>query len=210
MAGLIRMAVMVILIGSISSMIQAFKNSNDMNEQKNYEVATFGTGCFWCTEAVFERLNGVDRVVSGYSGGHVKDPSYKEVTTGRTGHAEVCQVFFDPEVITYEELLEVFWHTHDPTTLNRQGNDIGPQYRSVIFYHNPEQRRLAEASKKQMDLSGTYSDPVVTEIAEFTDFHEAEDYHQDYFANNPRQPYCTYIVKPKVEKFTSKFQDKLK
>jgi peptide-methionine (S)-S-oxide reductase len=210
MAGLIRMAVMVILIGSISSMIQAFKNSNDMNEQKSYEVATFGTGCFWCTEAVFERLNGVDRVVSGYSGGHVKDPSYKEVTTGRTGHAEVCQVFFDPEVITYEELLEVFWHTHDPTTLNRQGNDIGPQYRSVIFYHNPEQRRLAEASKKQMDLSGTFSDPVVTEIAEFTDFYEAEDYHQDYFANNPRQPYCTYIVKPKVEKFTSKFQDKLK
>jgi peptide-methionine (S)-S-oxide reductase len=201
---------MLILFGPFIGGADYQKNVNAMNEQKRYEVATFGSGCFWCTEAVFERLDGVDRVVSGYSGGHVRHPSYKEVTTGRTGHAEVCQIFYDPAIITYEELLDVFWHTHDPTTLNRQGNDIGPQYRSVIFYHNGDQQRLAEASKKDMDASGTYSSPIVTEITEFDSFYEAEDYHQDFFANNPNQPYCTFIVKPKVEKFSAKYQDKLK
>jgi peptide-methionine (S)-S-oxide reductase len=186
------------------------ENSNTMNEQNRYEIATFGSGCFWCTEAIFERLDGVDKVVSGYSGGHVKKPSYKEVTSGQTGHAEVCQIFFDPEVISYEELLDVFWHTHDPTTWNQQGNDHGPQYRSVIFYHDAEQQNLAEESKKHMAISGSFSDPIVTEINEFTDFYEAEDYHQDYFEKNPNQPYCTFIVKPKVEKFSAKYQDKLK
>lgn len=140
----------VILLESFNGIMEIYKDSNIMNDGLEYEVATFGSGCFWCTEAVFERLDGVVRVVSGYAGGYVKNPSYKEVTSGQTGHAEVCQVFFDPKVITYEELLDVFWHTHDPTTLNRQGNDHGPQYRSVIFYHNAEQQKLAENSKKQM------------------------------------------------------------
>ena len=181
-----------------------------MKTEHNKEIATFGSGCFWCTEAVFERLEGVDKVISGYSGGEVKNPSYREVTTGRTGHAEVCQIFYDPEVISYEELLDVFWHTHDPTTLNRQGNDVGTQYRSAIFYHNEDQKRLAAESKAAMDASGTFDDPVVTEITEFTAFFEAEDYHQDYFENNPNQPYCTYVVKPKINKFKAKYQDKLK
>jgi peptide-methionine (S)-S-oxide reductase len=181
-----------------------------MNEKNKFEVATFGAGCFWCTEAVFERLNGVDRVVSGYSGGHVKNPTYKEVTTGRTGHAEVSQIWYDPAVISYEELLDVFWHTHDPTTLNRQGNDHGPQYRSAIFYHSGEQKSLAEESKKAMEISGTFRDPIVTEITKFTEFFEAEDYHQDYFENNPNLPYCTFVVKPKVDKLRAKYQDKLK
>jgi peptide-methionine (S)-S-oxide reductase len=200
----------VILLESFNGITEIYKNSNIMNDGLEYEVATFGSGCFWCTEAVFERLDGVIRVVSGYAGGHIKNPSYKEVTSGQTGHAEVCQVFFDPKVITYKELLDVFWHTHDPTTWNRQGNDHGPQYRSVIFYHNAGQQKFAEDSKKQMAISGNFNDPIVTEIREFTDFYEAEDYHQDYFKNNPNQPYCTFIVKPKVEKFNLKYQDKLK
>jgi peptide-methionine (S)-S-oxide reductase len=181
-----------------------------METKSEENVATFGSGCFWCTEAVFEGLKGVEKVVSGYSGGHVKNPSYREVTTGRTGHAEVCQIYFDPEIITYQELLDVFWHTHDPTTLNRQGNDVGPQYRSVIFYHTPGQKEAAEKSRAAMDASGTFDDPIVTEITEFNSFFEAEEYHQDYFLNNPGQPYCTFVVKPKVDKFRAKYQDKLK
>jgi len=174
------------------------------------EVVTLGSGCFWCTEAVFERLQGVDKVISGYSGGHVKNPSYREVTTGTTGHAEVCQVWFDPKVISFEEILDVFWHTHDPTTLNRQGNDVGPQYRSAIFYHSEEQKQVAEASKARMEASGEFKDPIVTEITEFANFYEAENYHQDYFANNPNQPYCTFIVAPKVKKFKAAYPDRLK
>jgi peptide-methionine (S)-S-oxide reductase len=181
-----------------------------MDTGNKESIATFGSGCFWCTEAVFERLDGVNKVVSGYSGGDVKNPSYREISTGRTGHAEVCQIHFDPGVISYEELLDVFFHTHDPTTLNRQGNDVGPQYRSVIFYHSDEQKRLAREARKTMDASGTFSDPIVTEITEFKSFYKAEDYHQDYFANNPKQPYCTFVVKPKVKKFEARFQDKLK
>lgn len=181
-----------------------------MESREKDRVATFGAGCFWCTEAVFERLEGVEKVVSGYSGGSVKNPSYREVTSGRTGHAEVCQIHFDPNIISYEELLDVFWHTHDPTTLNRQGNDVGTQYRSVIFYHSEQQKRLAEESMASMDASGTFADPIVTEITEFCNFYEAEDYHQDYFRNNPNQPYCTFIVKPKLEKFRAKYQDRLK
>jgi peptide-methionine (S)-S-oxide reductase len=211
----------VILLLSISLLIiysisyaQKMKDSSGMEKQqdisKTLEIATFGSGCFWCTEAVFERLDGVEKVVSGYSGGHVKNPSYKEVCNGTTGHAEVCQIYFDPGVISFDELLNVFWHTHDPTTLNRQGNDVGNQYRSAIFYHNEKQNKAATESKNKMDASGEFTDPIVTEITEFTNFYEAEDYHQDYFANNPNQPYCTFIVAPKVKKFTAKYPDKLK
>ena len=181
-----------------------------MNTNNSFEVATFASGCFWCTEAVFERLEGVEEVLSGYSGGSIRNPSYKEVCTGRTGHAEACQIRFDPSKITYEELLDVFWHIHDPTTLNKQGNDVGSQYRSVIFYHSEEQKRAAIQSKQEMDGSGTFKNPIVTEITEYENFYVAEDYHQDYFNNNPDLPYCTFVVKPKVEKFKAKYQDKLK
>ncbi len=185
-------------------------NNSIMAQKPEDSVATFGEGCFWCTEAVFERLAGVTSVISGYSGGEVKNPSYREVCTGRTGHAEVCQIHYDPKVVSYEELLDVFWHTHDPTTLDRQGNDVGTQYRSVIFYHSEEQKRLAEKSKAEIEASGLFDGPVVTRIAPFRNFYKAEDYHQDYFKNNPNQPYCTFIVKPKVEKFKAKYQDRLK
>ena len=181
-----------------------------MDPGQKSEVATFGSGCFWCTEAIFEMVDGVEKVVSGYSGGSVKNPTYQEVCTGRTGHAEVCQIRFDPSVVSYEELLEVFWHSHDPTTLNRQGNDIGPQYRSVIFYHSREQLDAALRSRREMDASGTFRNPIVTEITPFEEFYEAEKYHQDYFASNPNQPYCTVIVKPKVEKFRAIYKDMLK
>jgi peptide-methionine (S)-S-oxide reductase len=181
-----------------------------MKTEKSESIATFGSGCFWCTEAVFERLDGVDKVVSGFSGGTIKNPSYKEITRGNTGHAEVCQIHYNPEIISFKELLDIFWNTHDPTTLNRQGADVGTQYRSVIFYHSAEQKMIAEESLSAMSVSGTFSDPVVTEIAEFSNFYEAEDYHQDYFENNPNQPYCTFVVKPKVDKFKAKYQDKLK
>jgi peptide-methionine (S)-S-oxide reductase len=173
-------------------------------------MATFGTGCFWCTEAVFQRLEGVTSVVSGYAGGHVKNPSYKEVCTGETGHAECLQIVYDPAKISFKDLLEVFWKVHDPTTLNRQGNDIGTQYRSVIFYHNDEQKQLAEKYKKDLNTSGAYSNPIVTEISALPTFYKAEDYHQNYFNDNPGQGYCAFVVRPKVEKFESVFKDKLK
>jgi peptide-methionine (S)-S-oxide reductase len=185
------------------------ENISYQNKEK-LEIATFGAGCFWCTEAVFERLEGVEKVISGYSGGHVKNPSYKEVCNGTTGHAEVTQVYFDPEIISFSELLDVFWHTHDPTTLNRQGNDSGTQYRSVIFYHDNNQKLIAEESKLKMEKSGTYKDPIVTEISPLINFYEAEDYHQDYFNNNPDQPYCSVVISPKIKKFTAKYQEKLK
>ena len=174
------------------------------------EVATFGTGCFWCTEAVFQELKGVVKVYSGYMGGHVANPSYEEVCSGATGHAECLQVFFDPEVLTYDELLEVFWESHDPTQLNRQGNDIGTQYRSAIFYHTEEQREKAEHYKTQLDKEGAYPNPIVTEITPATTFYPAEDYHQDYYNNHGSQPYCYIVIRPKVEKFEKAFADKLK
>jgi peptide-methionine (S)-S-oxide reductase len=173
------------------------------------ETATFGSGCFWCTEAVFQRLKGVESVVSGYAGGFVENPSYEEVCTGTTGHAEATQIKFDHAQISYEELLEVFWKTHDPTTLNQQGNDFGPQYRSAIFYHNDEQRRLAEEYKKKLDAARIWDKPIVTEITPFTNFFPAENYHQDYFNKNPNQPYCSYIIRPKVKKLEEVFRDKL-
>lgn len=174
------------------------------------DTATFAAGCFWCVEAVFQDLKGVQSVVSGYSGGTVPNPTYNEVCTGTTGHAEACQIVYDPAVISYPELLEVFWKTHDPTTLDQQGNDVGTQYRSAIFYHNDEQRKLAEHYKKELDSSGAFDAPVVTEIAPFTNFYKAEAYHQNYYNDNGGQPYCMFVIRPKVEKFKKVFRDKLK
>jgi peptide-methionine (S)-S-oxide reductase len=176
----------------------------------DFEKATFGGGCFWCTEAIFEQLQGVRSVLSGYSGGHVLDPSYREVCTGSTGHAEVVQITYDPKIVSFDELLEVFWRTHDPTTPDRQGNDIGPQYRSVIFFHNDRQRSLAEEYKKKLNESEAYDAPIVTQISPFKEFFPAEDYHQEYFDRNPRQSYCSLVIRPKLDKFKEAFRDKLK
>lgn len=174
------------------------------------ETATFGNGCFWCTEAIFKSLKGVETVESGYSGGKIKNPTYREVCSGLTGHAEVIQITFDPSVITYDELLEVFWETHDPTTLNRQGADVGTQYRSAVFYHTPEQKQAAEKYKSELNRQNVYNKPVVTEITPFDTFYKAEDYHQNYLANNPTQGYCQMVIVPKLEKFRKVFKDKLK
>ncbi|MBI3193683.1 MAG: peptide-methionine (S)-S-oxide reductase MsrA [Ignavibacteriae bacterium] len=173
------------------------------------QTATFGAGCFWCVEAVFQQLQGIESVVSGYAGGHVTNPSYKEICSGTTGHAEVCQITFDPEHISFQELLEVFWQTHDPTTLNRQGNDVGTQYRSVIFYHTEEQKYIAEEYKKQLDASGVFGKPIVTTFEPLTIFYKAEEYHQNYFNENGMAPYCLFVVRPKVEKFRKTFAEKL-
>jgi len=174
------------------------------------EVATLGGGCFWCLDAVYRDVIGVERVVSGYSGGHVANPTYEQVCGKRTGHAEVVQVWYDPTVIGYEDILTIFWRIHDPTTLNRQGNDVGPQYRSIILTHDEAQRAAAEKSRAQVAAEGLWRDPIVTEIAPLETFYEAETYHQDYFAQNPYQPYCVYVVDPKVQKFRKSFKDKLK
>lgn len=174
------------------------------------EIASLGNGCFWCTEAIFQELNGVTRVVSGYMGGQTKNPSYKEICSGTTGHAEILQITYDPSIITFDELLEVFWKTHDPTTLNRQGNDVGTQYRSVIFYHDERQKQLATEYKAQLDASGAWSDPIVTEISPLDIFYPAENYHQEYFNLNGSQPYCNFVIRPKVDKFRKAFADKLK
>lgn len=173
---------------------------------EKHELATFGGGCFWCLEAVFERLAGVIAVESGYAGGEMENPSYHEVCRGTTGHAEVVRITFDPEAIPYPALLEVFFEIHDPTTLNRQGNDVGTQYRSVIFYHSEQQRRAAEEAIRAL----RFSNPVVTELAPASTFYPAESYHQRYFENNPGQPYCLMVVSPKVAKFRKKFADRLK
>ncbi len=174
------------------------------------ETATFGAGCFWCVEAVFQQLKGVQKVVSGYTGGTTDNPNYRAVCTGTTGHAEVIQIEYEPDVITFKELLDVFWLTHDPTTLNRQGNDTGTQYRSAIFYHSNKQQSIAEESKAAMDISGTWDDPIVTEITPIDVFYPAEDYHQNYFLLNSTQPYCQFVIHPKMKKFTKDFKDKLK
>lgn len=174
------------------------------------EKATFGAGCFWCVEAVFQRLEGVEEVVSGYAGGKVKDPTYRQICYGNTGHAEVIQISYDSAKISYQELLEIFFATHNPTQLNRQGNDIGTQYRSVIFYHNDEQKALAEQYKKAVDASGEWNEPVVTEISPLPAFYVAEDYHQNYFNDNKEAPYCQYVVKPKVEKLIKGYREKLR
>ncbi len=178
---------------------------------KIFELATLGTGCFWCTEAVFDTLKGVESVFPGYSGGHVENPTYEQICTKTTGHAEVVQIKFDPTVISFEELLEVFWRTHNPTTPDRQGNDVGPQYRSAIFYHDENQKAIAEKSLQEADASDLWPDPIVTEMNPLEKFYQAEDYHKDYMARvGGRNPYCTFVVKPKVEKFKKEFKDKLK
>lgn len=174
------------------------------------EEATFGAGCFWCIEAVFQRVKGVESVTSGYAGGHVKNPSYREICTGQTGHAEVARIVFDPSVISYDELLEIFWKTHDPTTLNRQGADVGTQYRSVIFYHDEHQKMKADKYKVVLDQSGIFENPITTEISPLPEFYVAEEEHQNYYNNYSTQPYCTFVVAPKVDKLTQLFSEKLK
>jgi peptide-methionine (S)-S-oxide reductase len=176
----------------------------------NTEMATLAGGCFWCLEAVYDELIGVTSVVSGYSGGEVPNPSYKLVCTGTTGHAEVVQITFDPKIVTFEDLLNVFFTIHDPTTLNRQGADIGTQYRSAIFYHSAEQKEIAEKTIGRFEDEGIWENPIVTQVVPFEEFFPAEDYHQEYFANNPNQPYCRAVVAPKVAKFRKKFVSKLK
>jgi peptide-methionine (S)-S-oxide reductase len=180
-----------------------------MKENK-FRSATFGGGCFWCVEAVFKELEGVESVISGYAGGTTNNPTYDEVCSGRSGHAEVCRLEYNPDKISYEELLEVFWKTHDPTTLNKQGADVGTQYRSVIFYHDDQQKAAAETYKKKLDEARVYDKPIVTEISALNGFFSAEKYHQNYYENNPMQPYCSYVITPKIEKFKAVFEHKLK
>jgi peptide-methionine (S)-S-oxide reductase len=190
----------LLIILLLFPMVQS-KKSGD----KEYQQATLGAGCFWCVEAIYQRVNGVVSVESGYSGGHVEDPTYNQVITGNTGHAEVIRFKFDPDVISFEELLEVFWHTHDPTTLNRQGADVGTQYRSVIFYHDENQKKIAEQSMKKTDASDLWEDPIVTEISPLINYYKAEDYHQNYFNNNPNAGYCSVVIAPKLAKFKKDF-----
>jgi len=173
------------------------------------DKATFGAGCYWCVEAVFQNLNGVEKVVSGFMGGHIKNPAYKEVCQGTTGHAEVCQIDFDSSVISFEELLEVLWATHDPTTINQQGADRGTQYRSAIFYHNDAQKEMAKQSKQEV-APKYWQDPIVTEISPLSEFYEAPSYHHDYFNKNPTAGYCRVVISPKIIKFRKQFTDKLK
>jgi len=199
---------------SLTSCAERNTQTTNMSEKKitatTTDTASFGTGCFWCTEAIFQRLNGVIKVTSGYSGGNVPNPTYEEVSTGTTGHAECCQVVYDPSIISYDELLEVFWKTHDPTTLNRQGNDVGMQYRSVIFYHSEEQKEKAEHYKAALNDSSVFNKPIVTAIEPYKNFYSAENYHQKYFDYNPGQMYCRLVILPKVEKFEKVFKSKLK
>jgi peptide-methionine (S)-S-oxide reductase len=178
--------------------------------ENKLDTVTLGAGCFWCVEAVFQQLKGVEKTISGYSGGKIKNPAYKEVCTGQTGHAEVIQVIYNPEIVSFKELLEVFWQTHDPTTLNRQGADVGTQYRSVIFFHNEGQKLLAEDLKRSLNNENVFGKPVVTEISAFSNFYPAEDYHQNYFLENGDQPYCQYVIVPKMEKFKKLFGNKIK
>jgi peptide-methionine (S)-S-oxide reductase len=186
-------------------------NSNNNSMTDRTDTATFGTGCFWCTEAIFEQLNGVLTVTSGYSGGHVEKPTYKQVCTGETGHAECVQVVYEPDKISYDDLLQVFFEVHDPTSLNKQGADEGTQYRSAIFYHNKEQKEKAEYYKNELNRVGAYNKPIVTEITAFTKFYPAEDYHQEYYENNKNSnPYCSIVIRPKLEKFQKVFANKLK
>ena len=178
--------------------------------EKNLQVATFAGGCFWCTEAVFNRLGGVQQVVSGYTGGHIKNPAYREICTGRTGHAEAIQIFFDETVISYQELLEIFFATHDPTTLNRQGNDVGTQYRSAIFYSNDKQKEAATDSISYLEKEQIFNKAITTEIVKLEVFYNAEDNHQDYYNLNKEQPYCQYIINPKIKKLKENYSNKIK
>ncbi len=210
--------IFAILLPAVLGFAMAGANSTpaaDVHQSKSgerdaMETATFGAGCFWCVEAVFQEVDGVESVVSGYSGGARPDPTYGSVSTGVTGHAEACQITYDPKKVTYAELLEIFWKTHDPTTKDRQGADVGTQYRSVIFTHNEEQKKLAEHYRGELEKAKIYDDPIVTEIVPFRAFYEAEAYHQDYYSSNPDQGYCRIVIQPKLEKFRKVFHDKLK
>ncbi|MFT3883801.1 MAG: peptide-methionine (S)-S-oxide reductase MsrA [Gemmatales bacterium] len=200
-----------------AGVVFVYRGNSDMktiptptSENKGLETATFGTGCFWCTEAVFQQLKGVQQVTSGYSGGKVKNPTYEQVCSGDTGHAEVIQVIYDPKVISFKELLEVFWKTHDPTTLNQQGADHGTQYRSAIFYHDAEQKKLAEEYKDKLNKAEVYHRPIVTEVTAFSEFYPAEKYHQNYYNDNSSAGYCRAVIQPKLAKFKEVFKDKLK
>jgi len=189
---------------------RATKGREEHMATESLDTATFASGCFWCVEAVFQNLKGVKSITSGYSGGRVANPTYEEVCSGTTGHAEACQIIYDPSQVTFPELLEVFWKTHDPTTLNRQGNDVGTQYRSAIFFHSDEQKTLAEHYKKELDSTGAYDAPIVTEIVPLETFYPAENYHQNYFNEHGAQPYCQFVIRPKVDKFKKAFKEKLK
>lgn len=180
------------------------------NWNRSIETATFGAGCFWCVEAIFQQLKGVLMVIPGYAGGILKNPSYLKICEGKTGHAEVCQILFDPKIITYDELLEVFWLIHDPTSLNKQGNDIGSQYRSVIYYHSEKQKHFAEEFKQMIESSGSYLRPIITEITSFDEFYKAEEYHMNYYHSHEKAPYCSVEIGPKISKFRIVFKDKLK
>jgi len=186
------------------------KKTENMTNSANLETTTLGAGCFWCVEAVFQQIEGVVKVESGYSGGHKENPTYKEVCSETTGHAEVCQITFDKNKISFQEILEVFFGTHDPTTLNRQGNDVGTQYRSAIFYHTPEQKAIAEKVIATLNAEKVFANPIVTEVVPFKKFYKAEDYHQNYYNNNSGQGYCVFVIRPKLEKLKKVFKEKLK
>lgn len=177
---------------------------------KDLEIATLANGCFWCTEAMFSRVKGIKSVIPGYSGGKTRNPSYEQVCTGITGHAETIQIGYDPKIISFEKILDIFWHTHDPTTLNRQGNDVGTQYRSAIFYHDKNQKNIAEKSKKELEKEGVFKNPIVTEIIPYSNFYPAEDYHKEYYENNRNAPYCSFVIDPKIQKLLQKYSDKIK
>lgn len=201
---------LVIACAGNASNIDQPGDETTMDTNNKLDTATLGAGCFWCVEAIFQNLEGVHSVFAGYTGGRTKNPTYKEVCNGNTGHVEVAQITYDPAKVSFEEILKVFWKTHDPTTLNRQGADVGEQYRSVIYYHNEAQKAAAEKSRAEMDASGYYDNPIVTAIEPLDIFYKAEDYHQDYFKYNPNQPYCQMVIQPKVEKFKKEFKDQLK
>lgn len=209
---IISLAVLTVLLAqqSNSNSDQPNSNNDQPMQTENLEQATFGAGCFWCVEAVFEDLKGVKTVKAGYAGGEIQNPTYRQVASGKTKHAEVARLLFDPEIISYEQLLTVFWHTHNPTTLNRQGADVGPQYRSVIFYHDDEQKTIAEKSLSETDDSDLWNDPIVTEIEPIKNYSEAEDYHQNYYKNNPNAGYCQVVIAPKLKKFRKEFPHLLK
>lgn len=204
------------IIASVFGCKEPYKNpsnsyqTNSKDSTMNFSIATFGAGCFWCVEAVFQRLNGVEKVTSGYAGGRTKNPTYQEVCEGNTGHAEVCQILYDSAVISYEELVEVFFTTHDPTTINRQGNDVGTQYRSAIFFGTEKEKEIAIGVKQKFTSEKIFENPIVTEITKLSEFYPAENYHQNYYNNNSYQPYCMFVINPKIEKLRKKYRDKLK
>lgn len=199
--------VLVLLGTNLNAQIEITKKSKMSNK---LEIATLANGCFWCTEAIFQRLKGVEKLTSGYTGGSLKNPTYREISTGETGHAEAIQIYFNPTIISYQEILDVFFNTHNPTTLNRQGYDKGTQYRSAIFYHSKEQKENSEAFIKALTDAKVFDDPIVTEVNEFNMFYEAEKYHQNYYNNNKTQGYCIAVINPKLEKFIKNYKDKLK